>query len=90
MSVAAQFLVDMGTNSNVLERTEAVAKKVAGENPKDFKPDPIVSAQIADEKNAMKFIVQVYWCFCYNSELPSYLLDCDKVGPAERTVSFSY
>ena len=89
MYCALQFLVDIGTSGNVLERTEEVAKKVAGDNPKDFKPDPNVSAQIADEKTAMKFFISVYWCFCYNSESPSHRLHCDKAGPAETTVSFS-
>lgn len=61
-----QFLVDMGTGQYVLERTEAVAKSVAAENPKDFKSNIAVSAQIGGDKDPMKFYIQVYWCFCYN------------------------
>ena len=61
-----QFLVDMGTDSKVLERTEEVAKRVAAENPKDFKANVTVSAQIGSDKDPMKFYIQVYWSFCYN------------------------
>jgi hypothetical protein len=63
-----QFLVDMGTDSKMLDRTEEVAKKVAADNPRDFRATVAVSAQIGSEKDPMKFFVQVYWCFCYNGE----------------------
>lgn len=63
-----QFLVDMGTDSKLLERTEEVAKKVAADNPHDFKNTVAVSAQIGSENSPMKFVIQVYWCFCYNGE----------------------
>ena len=74
-----QFLVDMGTEAKLLERTEAVAKAVAAENPKDFKGNVAVSAQIGSDKDPMKFYVQVYWCFCYNG-MPH--LSCD--APAQK------
>lgn len=64
--LAVKFLVDMGTEARVLERTEAVAKAVAAENPKDFKSNVAASAQIGSDKDPMKFYIQVYWCFCYN------------------------
>ena len=65
-----QFLVDMGTDSKVLERTEEVAKRVAADNPRDFKSNVAVSAQIGSDKDPMKFYIQVYWCFTYNGDLP--------------------
>jgi hypothetical protein len=58
----------MGTDSKLLERTEEVVKKVAAENPRDFRANVAVSAQIGSEKDPMKFYIQVYWCFCYNGE----------------------
>lgn len=67
--LSIQFLVDMGTDSSILERTEEVAKKVAADNPKDFKGNPSVSAQIGGDKDPMKFYVQVFWTFCYNGTL---------------------
>ena len=60
----------MGTDSKVLDRTEEVAKKVAADNPRDFKSNVAVSAQIGSDKDPMKFYIQVYWCFTYNGELP--------------------
>ena len=64
-----QFLVDMGTAARVLDRTEEVARQVAAENPKDFKSNVAVSAQIGSDKDPMKFYIQVYWSFCYNGSL---------------------
>lgn len=61
-------MVDMGTSSTLLERTEQVARRVAAENPKDFKPKISVTAQMGTEKDPMKFVVQVYWAFNYNGE----------------------
>lgn len=58
----------MGTDSKVLERTEEVAKRIAAENPKDFKAKVSVSAQIGSDKDPMKFFIQVYWSFCYNGQ----------------------
>lgn len=64
-----QILVDIGMDPKLLEQVLEVVKKVAIENPKDFKPNPSVTAQIASEKDPLKFILQVYWCFQYNGRL---------------------
>lgn len=58
----------MGTSSKVLERTEQVAKAVALENSKDFKPNVSVSAGLSTDRDPMKFSIQVYWAFHYNGE----------------------
>ena len=63
-----QILVDIGTDPKLLDQVQEVAKKVAADNPKDFKPNPSVTAQIASEKDPLKFVMQVYWCFQYNGE----------------------
>ena len=60
--------MDIGTDPDVLDKVQDLVKKVAADNPKDFKPNPSVTAQIASEKDPMKFVLQVYWCFVYNGE----------------------
>ena len=63
-----QVLVDVGTDPEVLDKLQKLVKKIAADNPKDFKPNPSVTAQIASEKDPMKIVLQVYWCFVYNGK----------------------
>lgn len=81
-----QFLVDMGTEGRLLDRTEEVAKKIANENPKDFKSNVSVTAQIGGEKDPMKFYIQVCWSFCYNGNFKSNI--CPSVASATLLPDF--
>ena len=65
-----------------LDKVTEVAKKVAADNPKDFKPNPSVTAQIASEKDPLKFILQVYWSFQYNGQLLSHFFK--RVGSTDK------
>ena len=66
-----QFLVDIGTSRQVMERVGKMAIEVAESMPNDFEPKPSVSAQIGSERDPLKFFVQVCWTFKYNGESTS-------------------